>query len=136
MSWDVSIMRFSRSYDAVEDIAEDERCLVLGAREEVHRAVLASFPGTDWSDPAWGRWESEFGSIEFNLGGDDPAESMMLHVRAGEQVVAGIVSLCKQNQWQAIDCSMGDFLEKRDDPTLGLNAWREYRDRAIGDQGR
>ena len=131
MSWDVSIMRFDRSYDRIEDMPKEARPLPLGPRKSVQEAVLRVFPGTDWRDPAWGRWESAFGSIEFNLGADEPADSMMLHVRAGPEVGAAIVSLCLDNGWQGIDCSMGDFLEKRADATAGIKAWRAYRDRVI-----
>jgi len=136
MSWDVSIMRFSRQYKSLDDIPSDESPAHLGPRTAVHQAVCAAFPGTDWSDPGWGTWESEFGSIEFNLGNDEPARSMMLHVRAGEQVIPGIVGLCAQNGWQAIDCSVGGLLARRENPAEGLTAWRAYRDRMVAGGGR
>jgi hypothetical protein len=132
MSWDISIFKFSRPYDDVGQIHESPR--PLGARSDVHRAVLDIFPGTDWSDPAWRIWRCERGSIEFNLGNHEPADSMMLHVRAGEEVVPGIVALCLTNGWQGFDCSSGEFIECIDHPEEGLRAWQAYRDRVIGDQ--
>jgi hypothetical protein len=131
VSWDFLIMRFSRRYDTVADIPDDEKPQMIGPREDVHRAVLTLFPGTDWSDPAWGTWQGEAGSIEFNLGTDDPADSLMLHVRAGPPVVPGIITLCLKNGWQGIDCWSGELLERSDDPTRGLNAWAEYRSRIL-----
>ena len=54
MSWDITIQRFSRPYRSVEEIPDDERCLPLGSRRQVQAALSQAFPGTDWSDPAWG----------------------------------------------------------------------------------
>ena len=125
-------MRFSCPYKKVEDILDDEQPQSIGSPAAVHAAVLAAFPGTDWSDPEWGRWDSEYGSIEFNVGGPEPM-SMMPHVRAADEVAPGIVRLCTENHWQAIDCSMGDLFEQRADPTLGLKSWRAYLDRVMRD---
>ncbi|MFZ2163760.1 MAG: hypothetical protein WAW02_16220 [Sideroxyarcus sp.] len=132
MSWDISIMKFSHSYESVAEIPEDEKPLLLGPRSSVHESVLKTFPGTNWADPAWGVWESEAGSIEFNLGSDDPAEGIMLHVRAGIEVVPLIASLCISNGWQGVDCSSGDFIEKSATPEAGLEAWSSYRDQVVG----
>ena len=134
MSWDVSIQKFSRSYASISDIGDDERGLPLGPRNAVHGAVTEIFPGTDWADPAWGVWDSEFGSIEFNVG-TDPAEGMMLHVRAEAAVVSAIVQLCKVSGWQGVDCSSGEFLEKAEHPEESLLAWTAYRNRVVGSQG-
>jgi hypothetical protein len=132
MSWDVSIQRFSRRYSSIEEIPEDEACLPLGTRAEVQGVISSAFPGTDWTDPAWGIYDSPAGSIEFNMGNDDPNTGFMLHVRASEVVVPIIVNLCISNRWQAIDCSSGGFLEQSSDPASGLNAWAEYRDKIVG----
>ena len=131
MSWDVYVTKFSRPYQSVSDIAEDETGVALGTREFVHSAISKVFVGTDWSDPAWGHFESEFGSIEFNNGGKEPLQGFMMHVRASDEIVALIVELCKQQSWSAIDSSTGDFLEKVDDPAKGLSAWRNYRDQVF-----
>lgn len=133
MSWDVSILKFSQPYAAVEEIPDDETPLPLGSQQHVHSAVTKHFPGTNWSDAAWGIFDSPFGSIEFNLGKDDPASSMMLHVRASNEIVAPIIRLCLEEGWNALDCSTGELLEAADDPTAGLEGWRAYRDRVIGE---
>ena len=132
MSWDVSIQRFSRAYSSVDEVPEDEKCLPLGTRAEIQSIISFAFPGTDWTDPAWGTYISPAGSIEFNMGNDEPNAGFMLHVRASDTVVAAIVNICTSNHWQAIDCSSGAFLEQSPDPTSGLNAWAEYRDQIIG----
>lgn len=131
MSWDVSIHKFSKVYHNVGDIPQDEVLCALGSRAFVHARVLAEFPGTDWSDPAWGVWGSDDGSIEFNLGEDEPANGLMLHVRANSQVLGAIVRLCLTNGWQGIDCSSGDFIEQKSNPSEGLEAWSAYRDQIV-----
>jgi hypothetical protein len=42
MSWDVTVQRFSREYEVIEDIPETERGVPLGSRVEVQ----AVFRGT------------------------------------------------------------------------------------------
>jgi hypothetical protein len=132
MSWDVSIIKLSRQYQSVSDIPKDEKPLPIGTKKEVHEAISKLFPNTDWSDPAWGMFKSKFGSIEFNIGNENPVESFMLHVRAGEEVVPAIVRLCLDNGWNGLDCSTGEFIEKSSDPESGLKAWVTYRDQVIG----
>jgi len=131
MSWDISIVKFSRTYRSVAEIAGNDKPLELGSRAAVHERVLVEFPGTNWADPAWGTWGSPAGSIEFNLGDDDPAEGMMLHVRAGSEVVDSLVRLCRSNGWQGIDCGSGDFIEQSNEPTLGLQSWAAFRDQLV-----
>lgn len=133
MSWDVTVQRFSRGeYSAIEDIPEDERCAPLGSRVEVQAVISKFFPGTDWSDPAWGNYESAEGSIEFNMGKDEPNTGFMMHVRGSSAVVPAMVAMCRQERWQALDCSNGAFLEKIGDPTAGLEQWAAYRNQIVG----
>ena len=131
MSWDVHIFKVSQPYPSAEAIPAGEKLLALGTMAHVHAAVVEHFPGTDWSDASWGLFRSTFGSIEFNLGRDDPAQSMMLHVRASSEVVVPIVALCRDQKWSAFDCSTGELLEHADDPTAGIEGWLGYRERVI-----
>ena len=78
MSWDVSIIKFSRSYASIEEISDDETPHPIGTQNHVHAAVARHVPGTDWNDNAWGIFESPHGSIDFNLGRDDSATIMMI----------------------------------------------------------
>ena len=133
MSWDVSIFKFAKRHVTVEAIPKDERPLVMGSRAEVHSRVSQAFPGTDWTDPSWGDWDSEAGSIEFNLGKEEPADGMMLHVRAGSAVVPRIISMCIANGWQALDCSSGEFLEKSINTTASIEQWQTFRDQIVRD---
>ncbi|WP_038485383.1 hypothetical protein [Collimonas arenae] len=131
MSWDISISKFSKKYTSIADIPDDEKPLEIGSLSIVHEAVLKVFRGTSWADPSWGIWDSQAGSIEFNLGHVDPASGIMLHVRTNAEVIPLIVKLCLDNGWQGIDCSSGDFIEQSEEPANGLQSWAAYRDQVI-----
>jgi hypothetical protein len=42
------------------------------------------------------------------------------------ELVVGLLALCISNDWQSLDCSTGQFLEKSFDPAAGLRGWRDY----------
>jgi len=139
MSWDVSILRFERRYLDVNDIPYDAESVPLGSLAHVQQAVAAHFPGVTWNAPQewgwWGIWESANGSIEFNMGDDDPVEHIGLHVRAESPVVVGILALAEQLAAQAMDSDTGRFLDVSDcdtsNPNSGLASWRRYRDQVL-----
>ncbi len=112
MSWDVSIFRFVHHYDDISDIPAEGGVLSLGPAQAVRDAISATFSSTSWADPAWGVYDGDAGSIEFNIGDSDPADSLMLHVRATADIVPLILAFCAANQWRAIDMSTPEFLDK------------------------
>jgi hypothetical protein len=132
MSWDVVLYKFSRIYRTIDEITPDEQPHSLGSLKDVQTAVSSVFPATNWDDAQWGTVVTEFGSIEFNVGKEDPVQGLALHVRAGEAVIPGILQLCERLNCQAIDTSAGNFLEQAEQPEKGLQQWRQYRDRVVG----
>ena len=134
MSWDVTIQRFSKEYAAVNEIPNSERCMMLGSCAEVRTAINRFFPNVDWTDVAWGVFESDYGSVEFNIGKDEPNTGFMMHIRASSKVVPAIVAMCLSEHWQALDCSEGVFLEKVSNPSAGLEHWTAYRNQVVGDK--
>jgi len=132
MSWDVSIIKFSKTYHSLEEIPENCEPLPLGRRAEVQGKISLVFPETNWADPSWGTWDSNAGSIEFNMGDEEEVSSFMLHVRADNSVISKIVDLVLQNGWQAIaPTDDGSFLEQKAQPEKGLEHWRNYRDQVV-----
>jgi hypothetical protein len=127
MSWDVSVMRFRGVYQKLGDIPNDEECVSIGTRNTVQQAISAYFPGVDWTNPGGGKFDSPFGSIEFQFRNDDPCTGFTMHMRASEEIVAPVVAMCLENQWQAFDMTTNLFLEKSVDPTCGLVQWQCYR---------
>jgi hypothetical protein len=91
------------------------------------------FLGTVWSDPSWSHWsDPEVGSVEFNVGDEEPVGTVMLHVRAGDDAIMMINELCRSAGWQAIDCTAGVLLDQVEHPEHGLHRWQAYRDGVIG----
>ncbi|XLZ68566.1 hypothetical protein ABT364_18725 [Massilia sp. SR12] len=133
MSWDITVQRFGKEYAHIAEIPEDEQCSVLGSSAEVRAAISRFFPAVDWTDSAWGVFESDYGSVEFNMGSDEQNSGFMMHVRASSQVIPLIVAMCLSERWQALDCSEGVFLEKAMAPAVGLESWTVYRDQVISD---
>jgi hypothetical protein len=82
-------------------------------------------------DAQYGVYDSEFGSVEFNVGEDDLVGSLALPVRASNAIVGGILQLCERLGCQAIDISSSSFLDLSEHPAAGLERWREYRDQVI-----
>lgn len=132
MSWDISMCKFSQDYASIEDMPQDGQCLSMGEASEIRDRISQIFIGTDWSEPQWGKFDCPFGSIEFNMGSDaEVLDGFMMHVRAGDELIAPIVELAIKNGWQALDCSSCDFLEKLEHPAEGLRQWRAFRDLVI-----
>jgi len=65
-----------------------------------------------------------------------PVAGMMLHVRAGTEVVGGIIKLCRDNGWQGLDCGSGEFIELAEQAEAGLLAWGAYRDQILATSNR
>jgi hypothetical protein len=134
MSWDITVQRFSKEYASIAEIPDNEQCVALGSSAEVRAAINRFFPAVDWSDPAWGVFDSDDGSVEFNMGTNEPNGGFMMHVRASNKVVPIIVAMCVSERWQALDCSEGGFLEKPLEPVVGLENWTAYRNQVMGDR--
>lgn len=134
MSWDVTVQRFGKEYESVSEISDSESCVALGSSAEVRASIGRFFPEVDWTDMSWGLWESNYGSIEFNMGKDEPSTGFMMHIRASSEVVLTIVTMCRSEGWQALDCSDGVFLERVPNPDVGLQRWTDYRNQVVGDR--
>lgn len=132
MSWDVVVCRFSRTYTRMNQIDEDGSLLPMGSRAHIHAAISALFPDTDWSEPGWGKHQGPFGSVVFSVSDEEPVDSVMPHVRAGEGIVAPIVELCLKHGWQAMDTTAGTFLEQKPVPEQGVTQWMAYRNQVLG----
>lgn len=127
MSWDVLLLDAPADRSMEELTDADVR--PLGSVAAVHATLRRAWPDLDLSDPTWGRLDRL--AIEVNIGSADPVESVMLHVRGGEDAVPAILELCRAGGWRAVDISTGDWLDTAEDPTEGLRGWRAFRDRAI-----
>jgi hypothetical protein len=131
MSWDVMLFRFAGEAPASMDDINDAQQLPLGAAADVRAGISAGLTQTSWDDPAWGIFDGDGFSIEFNVGDDDPVDSMMLHVRGGGDAVAAIMSFAAPLSWAALDCSTGEFLDPAAPSERGWKDFQAFRDKII-----
>ena len=87
--------------------AED---LPLASAEDFRIKMSRGFPGLDWSDTSWGVWRGDDGSMEINLGKEDPVHVVTLHVRADPAIAARILGVTDPEGWTAFDTMSGGFL--------------------------
>jgi len=131
MSWDVMIFNTrGKKAPPVEQFKEDDYS-PLGPAAEVRERLSASLPEIDWSDPTWGIYNRAGFSIEFNVGKDDPIESMMLHVRGGGDAIAAVATIARPLGWSALDCSTSEFLDLDSPSQEGWEGFQAFRDRVI-----
>jgi len=134
MSWDVSLYKFDQIYSSLADIPSEESAMCpIGSTSEVKAAIDKVFSGTNWNEPQkwgiWGTWISDLGSVEFDIGCDDPVKTVALHVRAKDKIISGILELTKNLACQAIDVDEGVFLT--DNSANGMEKWCVYRNLII-----
>ncbi|WP_234323449.1 hypothetical protein [Streptomyces sp. NRRL F-2580] len=84
----------------------------------------------DLTDPNWGEVLGPTWVIDLGIGENDPVESVMLHVRGGEDDVLPLIFRISQALGcRPFDCSTGDLLTE--DAPNSWPAFQTFRDRAI-----
>ena len=135
MSWDVLVLNYGGKLSP-EEMLEAEPVGPLGRAAQVRRRITKYLPGVDWSDPAWGVYERDGFTIEFNAGNEDPVESIMLHVRGGGDAIAALLRFASPNGWSLLDCSTSEFLDPASPSVEGWEEFQTFRDKAIGPRQR
>lgn len=103
MSWDLFIQDLPPDASSVAEIPDDFQPKPIGLRSELIASILEAVPEADFSDPAWGVFDAADHSIEFNMGGEEEAQSIALHVRGGQAAVATVKRVLKQLGRRALD---------------------------------
>lgn len=116
---------------SIADWPKDFHPLPLGRTEEVRKTISSAWPGTDWSDLAWGWFESAELATEINFQLEGEVESLMLHVRGGADPIPIVRRLCDALGAVAIDSSTGNLLESNTGSS-GYPRWVEYRNQVVG----
>ncbi len=130
MSWDVMVLNYGGRLSPAE-LLNAEPVGPLGPTAQVRRRIAKHLPGVNWSEPAWGVYEGDGFTIEFNAGEDDPIDSMMLHVRGGGDAIAALIRFAKRNGWSLFDCSTSEFLDPENPSSEGWEGFQAFRDNAI-----
>ncbi|MCL2141269.1 MAG: hypothetical protein FWH46_00075 [Methanimicrococcus sp.] len=88
MSWDVIVMRFPEGFDGDFDkIPNDWEPEELFYREYFLEEIKKIFPDINTEDETWLVLNAAAYSIEFNIGDNDPINSIMLHIRGGDEAI-------------------------------------------------
>lgn len=133
MSWDIFVQDLPDGVSSAEEIPDGFRPAVLGAREDLIHRIRSVLPEVDFSDPAWGVLEREGASIEFNMGKEGASTGFALHVRGGPQAAFVVRLLLDALRLRALDpSSETGFFALDDGSTEGFEAWRKFRDAALG----
>ena len=129
MSWDISLFN-APSGMTIEEIPQDYDPAPLGSVAEILDRLQATFVELNLSDPTWGDLVRPGCVIEFNIGREDPVESIMLHVRGGgDDAVQVVRETAHALGCRAFDCSSGDFIE--DGGSDGWADFQAFRDSVI-----
>lgn len=131
MSWDVMVFNLDGKPPPPLEQAREADFRPLGAAHQVRQDISSHLAEVDWTDASWGRYEGDGFSIEFNVGGDDPIQSAMLHVRGGGDAIAAIQQFARPLRWAVLDISTSEFLDLENPDRSGWEGFQSFRDRAI-----
>jgi hypothetical protein len=105
LPWAILIQPLPAGLRTLDDIPEGYRPPPLGAREAIISRIRDRVPGVDFFYSAWGRLEGEGFSIEFHLGEEEEATSLLLHVRGDRKAISVVRDVSEALGCRAIDCS-------------------------------
>ncbi|MEU5093178.1 hypothetical protein [Streptomyces sp. NPDC020996] len=130
MSWGVLLLPLPADLASIDDLPADHEPPPIGSRSSVHKALRSAVGEVDLTDPAWGELLGPTWVIELGIGDHDPVESVMLHVRGGEDDVLPVIfHVSRALGCRPFDCSTGELLA--DDAPAGWTAFQAFRDRAV-----
>jgi hypothetical protein len=130
MSWDILIQDLP-NVAGVEDIPDDFQPKPLGSLEDVVDRLRTAFPTADFSDSTWAILDQDDWSIEFNIGDNDPCESVMLHVRGGgTEAIDAVQRTIDVLGGRGLDLQGPGFFEL-DEARVSFAKWQAYRDQAL-----
>lgn len=128
MSWDVVMVRTKTNGEALKDIAGENivHFTQTEIAEAVKNAAAALGASYDCADPSYQHLGCGGWSIEFNVGGEPEAESVMLHVRGAEEPKEAFALISSALNARLIDCGTGEFITQ--DGAGSFERWKKYRD--------
>ena len=131
MSWDVVMIRTKTNSEAIDEIKSEN--IIPFRQTEIANAIkkISTELGVCYNcdDLSWQDLDSDNWSIEFNVGKDAETESIMLHIRGGEEPKAVFAALIADLNTRLIDCSTGEFISLGK-PT-SFERWKAYRDQIV-----
>lgn len=132
MSWNVAVFACNTPPPPSGEMPPDFKLEILGSASEVREKISACFPATDWKDPAWGHFDGDGYGVAFNIGEEDPVESIGLRIVGSGDVVARLLELSEKSGWYLFDTSTGEWLHQMSDADEGWQEFQAYRNRVMG----
>lgn len=133
MSWDVVMIRTKSNSEALDEI-KSENIIPFRQTEiadEIRKIAARLGAVCNCEDLSWQELDSDKWSIEFSVGKEKEAESVMLLIRGGEPKEVFALLVADLNT-RLIDCSTGEFFLPGE-PT-SFESWKAYRDKIVKGQ--
>ena len=135
MSYDIFVQDLPKSANSVDEIPSDFVPSPLGPRQSIIDGILDVVPTADFSDPAWGKIDSDYWSIEVNIVENDPCKSFAFHVHGGSAAVGAVAAILEKLGFRALDISEGGIFSPDQSSIESFTKWRDYRNRIAGGAG-
>jgi len=132
MSWDVTVYRFPRDIETVEQLADNFKPPAIAPRAEVAQSLKLLFPDADISDLSWLVVDGQGFKIEIYTGKKEPCDGLTLHVRGSDGALNAVTQITLNFKARAFDMTACQFLDQMSDPTSGFKQWRKYTHRVAG----
>ena len=136
MSYDIFVQDIPAGAKSVSEIPDDFAPQPIGPRSEIVAAIRRAAPEVDFTQPDWGRIDTDAYSIEINLSLDDPVLSFAFHVRGDERAMFQVADILAELGARALAPDTESGLFDVDQGTDAFLRWRAYRDRVCGGQPR
>jgi hypothetical protein len=133
VSWDILLQRFPQNVASPAEIPDDYKPPVIGSRAQVASSFRELFPTAITSDPGWIVIDRDDFSIEVSILDNEQCTGFMLYVHGDESAVQAVMQIAQHFEMRALDCSSGEFMDAMADPASGLQQWRAYRDKVLGE---
>jgi hypothetical protein len=127
MSWDVIVMKFPKDFDGnLENLPQDFEPENICTREYFETEIKKIFPKINYETLN----EDTF-SIEFNIGEDDPIQTISLQIRGDNKALKSIKMICEKFNCQALDTTKCEIIDFTKETNEGFSEWQEYRNKVI-----
>ena len=134
MSWDVTLMKLPDNFDGNwENLPEDFEPKIMCTQEYLQKEIKKLFPNINNDDPTWMILDEETFSIEFNVGNNDPINSIMLHVRGEQEALKAIKIFSEKFNCSAIEIDGGRIIDFTAEINEGFSEWQKYRDQIVNE---
>jgi hypothetical protein len=132
VSWDILIQAADSPPPKFADLSPDWEGTPLGSLDFVRSTLNKVVPNSIWQDGNFGLYETDEGSIEYNLGDEEPCTAIMLHVRGhGEPLIAQLIAIANVSGWYALDILQGEWFHHGADPRVGLSDFHKFQEASL-----